>query len=98
MALEEGEYRPRQYATTGGLAEVDFRSMARSHDKSAIPNRDPTHPSGGKRKRGDEARARRARAGRADGSLIAQMRGRAGWRGGGHGGGRGRAGAGGGRG
>jgi hypothetical protein len=59
------EYCPRQYATTGGLAEVDFRSMAKSHDKSAIPNRDPTHPSGGKRKRGDEeARAAAPRGGR----------------------------------
>ena len=49
------DYRPRQYAKAGGLSEVDFRGMAASHDKSSIPNRDPTHASGGKRKRDDEA-------------------------------------------
>jgi hypothetical protein len=59
--MEEEEYRPRQYATDGGLVEVDFRSMAKSNDKSAIPNRDPTHPSGGKRKRGEEEDVRSAR-------------------------------------
>ena len=48
------DYRPRQYAKAGGLSEVDFRGMAASHDKSSIPNRDPTHASGGKRKRDDE--------------------------------------------
>lgn len=53
--MAEEEYVPRQYAKDGGLAEVDFRSMAASHDKSSIPNRDPTHASGGKRKRDDEA-------------------------------------------
>lgn len=54
----EEEYRPRQHGKDGGLSEVDFRGLAKSHDKSAIPNRDPTHASGGKRKRGDdEARA-----------------------------------------
>ena len=49
------EYRPRQYAKHGGLTEVDFRGLAASHDKSSIPNRDPTHASGGKRKRDDDA-------------------------------------------
>ena len=53
------EYRPRQYAKTGGIHEFDLRSLAQSNDKSAIPNRDPHHPSGGKRKRtAEEARAR----------------------------------------
>ena len=49
------DYQPRQYAKSGGLSEVDFRGMAASHDKSSIPNRDPTHASGGKRKRDDDA-------------------------------------------
>ncbi len=49
--MEEEEYAPRQYAKDGGITEVDFRSLAKSHDKSSIPNRDPTHASGGKRKR-----------------------------------------------
>ncbi len=64
MAMAEAEeYRPRQYATEGGLVEVDFRSMAKSHDKSAIPNRDSSHPSGGKRKRTEEdVRAQRTQA------------------------------------
>ena len=54
MAAAAEEYRPRQYAREGGIVEVDFRSMAKSHDKSAIPNRDATHASGGKRKRTDD--------------------------------------------
>lgn len=62
--MDEAEYAPRQYAKDGGITEVDFRSLAKSHDKSAIPNRDPSHASGGKRKRDEEVRrgARRMRA------------------------------------
>jgi hypothetical protein len=48
-------YVPKQYSKDGGLQEaVDFRSLAKSYDKSSIPDRDPTHASGGKRKRGPE--------------------------------------------
>jgi hypothetical protein len=55
--MQADAYVPKQYGKTGGLMEFDLRGLAASHDKSAIPNRDPTHASGGKRKREDEARA-----------------------------------------
>lgn len=49
-------YVPAQHGKDGGLQEAtDFRSLAKSQDKSSIPNRDPTHTSGGKRKRGVES-------------------------------------------
>ena len=63
--MDDGAYAPRQYSRDGGLQEaIDFRSLAKSADKSSIPNRDPGHSSGGKRKR-DEAPALEVRAARA---------------------------------
>ena len=60
--MDDEVYVPRQYSRDGGLQEAtDFRSLARSADKSSIPNRDPGHASGGKRKR-DEASAPEVRA------------------------------------
>ena len=51
--MDGDSYVPAQYAKAGGIAEMDMRGLAKSHDKSAIPNRDPHHPSGGKRKRSE---------------------------------------------
>jgi len=90
-----GEYAPAQYAKTGGLHEFDLRSLAQSHDKSAIPNRDPTHPSGGKRKRvEEEARALAGGWSRTAPTLTAPRSGGCPQRHGGGGGGGGRGGRG----
>ena len=63
--MEDEGYAPRQYSRDGGLQEAtDFRSLAKSLDKSSIPNRDPGHASGGKRKRDETQAAPQVRAAR----------------------------------